>query len=124
VNPKSAYYWRKKILFGGFLIVFGALALLDRLNVLPLGSVVHFWPAIFVLVGMNKLIEFPNPRYVIGGLWSITFGVWLIVSIEHIGGLTFHNSWPFLLIAWGAGMILSFLLKSRYPNYREYCHGR
>jgi len=123
VGTYSSYYWRRRVLWGGMLIAFGTLALLHQMDVVRIQSIGHYWPVIPVFAGINNILEYPNPRYVFRGLWLIFLGAWLFASIEQIWGLTFNNSWPFLLIAWGTGLILATFLKSRYPAYKAYCHG-
>lgn len=48
-----------RLFWGGLLILFGFLLLLDRMNVVDFGEVLHdYWPLILVLVGV-KMILFP-----------------------------------------------------------------
>ncbi len=60
-NPRPSA--RGRLFWGGILIVFGILLLLDRMNVLEIGEVVHdYWPLILVVIGI-KMILFPSrPR--------------------------------------------------------------
>lgn len=49
-----------RLFWGGLLILFGALLLLDRLDLLQFGEVIsNFWPLILVFVGI-KMILFPS----------------------------------------------------------------
>jgi LiaI-LiaF-like transmembrane region len=41
-----------------------------------------------------------------GGLWLIGIGVWLLVSQNHIWGLTFHTSWPLFVILAGIMILM------------------
>ena len=41
-----------------------------------------------------------------GGLWLIGIGVWLLVSQNHIWGLTFHTSWPLFVILSGIMILM------------------
>jgi len=41
-----------------------------------------------------------------GGLWLIGIGVWLLVSQNHIWGLTFHTSWPLFVILSGIMIVM------------------
>jgi hypothetical protein len=40
-----------------------------------------------------------------GGFWLIGVGVWMLVSQTHMFGLSFHSSWPLLIIF--AGLIIT-----------------
>ena len=95
---------------GLILIALGALFLLERFTDLDFGDVVHsYWPMILVLIGVPKLFR---PRTVWSGLWLIAIGVWLQIAHLRLFGVTFRNSWPLLLIALGAGMILRALVEA------------
>ncbi len=52
-----------RLFWGGMLILFGLLLLLDRMNVVRIGEVMHdYWPLILVFIGV-KMILFPaRPR--------------------------------------------------------------
>jgi lia operon protein LiaF len=55
-NPSS----NRRLFWGGMLILFGALFLLDNLNVLDFGKVMQdYWPLILVVIGL-KMILFPR----------------------------------------------------------------
>ena len=43
---------------------------------------------------------------VIRGTFRIAFAIWLYVCIEEIGGWTFHDTWPAILIAYGVSIAL------------------
>ena len=45
-------------------------------------------------------------------MWLITLGVWLQIARLKLFGLTFRTSWPLLLIALGAGIILRAFIDS------------
>jgi hypothetical protein len=40
------------------------------------------------------------------GIWLIGIGVWMLVSQNGLFGLTFHNSWPLLIIFGGIIMVI------------------
>jgi hypothetical protein len=50
------------------------------------------------------------------GMWLVTAGAWLQIARLKIFGLTYGTSWPLLLIALGAGMIVKTLLESALPR--------
>ena len=96
-------------LFWGFtLIGLGILFMLDRLGIAD----VHFffrrlWPLFIIMAGASRLF---HRRSVWGGVWLIGVGAWLQIATLHVFGMTFESSWPLLLIALGAGVILRALL--------------
>lgn len=92
-------------LVGGlFCIGLGILFLLDQFRIAHLGHLIGtYWPMIVVMVGIPKLFR---PRAVWGGLWIIAIGLWMQAVTLHLYDLTYSNSWPLLLICWGAGLVL------------------
>jgi hypothetical protein len=40
-----------------------------------------------------------------GGIWLIGVGAWMLVSQNHILGLTYHNAWPLLVVLGGVIMV-------------------
>lgn len=84
MSTDSSYCKRKRMLWGGLLIGFGAVALLDRMAMLQIQSIGHYWPFILVLAGINNLLEYPEQKYVLRGMWLIFLGVWLFVSLQQI----------------------------------------
>jgi Domain of unknown function (DUF5668) len=41
-----------------------------------------------------------------GGFWLIGVGAWMLISQSHLFGLSFHSSWPILLVMAGALMVI------------------
>ncbi len=101
------------LVWGLSLMAAGVLFLLDRFRLLDLDHLFHlYWPMIVVVVGMVKLLR----RNLWGGSWVIVVGVWLQIAHLRLFGLTFHSSWPLLLIALGAGLIARTLFQSVSRN--------
>jgi len=40
-----------------------------------------------------------------GGIWLIGVGAWMLVSQNHILGLTYHNAWPLLVVLGGVILV-------------------
>jgi phosphoglycerol transferase MdoB-like AlkP superfamily enzyme len=91
-------------LFTGLMLIgIGVLFLLDRMNIADFGYVMrNYWALIPAAFGVQKLIQ----GQIWSGLWLITIGAWLLISHLHLFGLTYGSSWPLLLIALGAGMVV------------------
>ncbi|MDC8758344.1 LiaF transmembrane domain-containing protein [Janthinobacterium fluminis] len=108
------YSWRKQLLWGLLLIGLGTLLLLERLHLIAFDPALlwQYWPALLVVFGINKLLPPASPRQIVGGLGLIAFAVWYYLSFEQLLGLNFRNSWPFLLIGWGVGLVLEPLLNN------------
>jgi hypothetical protein len=98
-------------LFAGLLLIaIGSLFLLDRLGYGDFHVIVHeYWPMILVLLGITRLF---NGRKPWGGIWLIVIGLWLQATTSHWYDLTFDTSWPLLVIAIGAVMVVRALLNA------------
>ncbi|HAV24296.1 MAG: hypothetical protein A2X67_06080 [Ignavibacteria bacterium GWA2_55_11] len=94
-----------RIFLGLVLIGFGVLFLLDNFGYTEIGSVWHYSPLIVVVFGIQKLIKAENPQQTGGGMWLVFIGLWLFVSMNEYWDLGFHETWPFLIIGWGVGVI-------------------
>ncbi|SFM19139.1 LiaF transmembrane domain-containing protein [Rugamonas rubra] len=116
--------WRKQLLWGMLLIVFGALVLLDRAELLELDfdlrRIWHYWPWLLVVFGISDMLPPSSPRLFLNGLWKVFFAAWWYVSYEHVWGLSFRDSWPALLIAWGLGLVLRPLLNDYFNSNKEH----
>jgi hypothetical protein len=105
---------------GLILIVVGVLFFLDRLDIADFGDLFQdWWPMVLVIIGIPKLLR---RETVWSGLWMIGLGAWLEVTVHHVWGLTFGNSWPLLLILMGAGITLRALADTVGGNTKEERH--
>ena len=101
-------------MFGLLLVAIGGVLLLDQFDMLEIYDLWHYWPLIMVVVGLNKMIGYPTARDFISGLWTMFIGLWLFANFEHMFGMSFYNSWPYVIIAWGVTMILRPFIRERF----------
>jgi len=104
---------RRHLLWGIALVALGTIFLADSLAWLDLTQYLgpqtrwwHFVPLLLALGGVIRLLTAHSVRQVVKGLSRIGVGVWLFACLEQLGGLTFANSWPVLLVAAGAQMLV------------------
>lgn len=116
MNSEDAYRWRKQIVWGLLLILIGSVVLLDRFAYLDAGELWRYWPLLLVVVGINQTIGYPSPREFGNGLWLVFIGLWLFAVFENIFGLTFRNSWPLFILAWGVKLVLDPFITRRLAN--------
>ncbi|MES2150759.1 MAG: DUF5668 domain-containing protein [Pseudomonadota bacterium] len=109
-------------MWGLLLIGFGLAVFLDRIDMFDIDGMWHYWPLVLVVLGVNKMIGYPSARHFTSGLWSVFIGLWLFATFEGLYGLTFANSWPFLIIAWGVTMILEPFIHTRFASNTESGH--
>jgi hypothetical protein len=114
VNINDSYHWRKQLMWGLLLVGLGGALLLDQLGMLDVEDLWHYWPLALVVLGINKLIGYPSARDFTSGLWTAFIGVWLFANFEHMFGMAFRNSWPYLIIFWGITLILRPFIGERF----------
>jgi hypothetical protein len=117
---------RQRLLWGIALVTLGTVFLLDRLAALgltqhlaPLTRWWHVLPLLFALGGAISVLCAQSVRHVLKGLFKIVLGVWVFACLEQLWTLTFSNSWPILLIAFGLQMAVCGWLGSA----RDHCKG-
>jgi len=100
--------------FGLVLVLFGSALLLERLDVIDLYGLRgywRYWPFLFMAWGLYRIISAESPRRVGGGVSTMLFGLWFLVSTWHWNGLDWSNSWPLVFVAIGAGMVTRGILE-------------
>ena len=94
---------QNQMVAGLLIMAVGMALLLGRIGILqPQGLWRHFWPLLFISLGLGKLLT-PRPdgrRH--GGGWLL-IGVWLLLSELHIWRAT--ESWPLFLVAFGIKLV-------------------
>jgi len=100
-----------RIIMGVLFIIIGTALLLQKLDViyleelLGIRSIWSAWPIIFVIIGVGKMIDVPTMKEIGEGVWWIFLGGWLYVSINHIYDLSFRETWPAIIIAFGVNVL-------------------
>jgi hypothetical protein len=105
MENRFAQYGSGRFFFGLILLILGSLFLLDNLGYIYVGHLAHYWPALFILFGIVKLLDSDSARHRGNGIGWIFLGSWFLVSMNGIFDLDFHNSWPILIIGWGISML-------------------
>lgn len=112
-----------RLVIGIFLILVGAFALADNLDLVEVDVAWRLWPLLLVGLGVVKLL-FPGDRGERwGGAWLLMVGCWAAVSSWGWLGLSWHSSWPLLLIGVG-GLIAARAVLGGDDRHPEASHGR
>jgi predicted membrane protein len=88
-----------KLIIGLFFAALGVLLTLDNLNVIDAHVYLHYWPVVFVVIGLVKLSD-PTSRAI--AVASILAGALLLAL--NTRALRLFDLWPLLLI--GAGVVI------------------
>jgi predicted membrane protein len=95
---------QNRIIVGAVIVVLGILALIDNMQVFTSLHVFSFWPTVFIIIGLVKLLQAKHRNgYVYG---AVFLGLGLFMTLEHLGLFYFrvHDLWPLILI--GAGILV------------------
>lgn len=93
------------VVIGTIIVIVGVLALVDRLNIFPMGNVFNFWPCIFAVIGFLKIAQSKSRSSMIIGVVFIVLAI--LLTLRHLGVLHFEwrDWWPVILIAVGASIM-------------------
>lgn len=94
-----------QVAFSLLIILYGTMLLLNNFDVLEIRSIWRSWPLIVVAIGIYKLVQAESISKIGSGVWWIFLGSWLHVSFNHVWGLSFRDTWPIIIIAWGVGIL-------------------
>lgn len=122
MSAESSYEWRRQLMWGLVLVLFGLTILLDRMDLIEVRSLWRYWPLVMIVIGINKMIGYPTPGHYSSGLWMMFMGVWLFAVFQNMFGLTFGNSWPFVIIASGVSIMLRPFINKRFAANEEKHH--
>ena len=91
-------------------ITVGTVLLLEKLGVVPTGFALHFWPMIFIVIGVLKVVY-------AGGrpTGAVLIGLGVILQLNEMGitHLRFWDLWPVLIIVAGVAMLWQALIRER-----------
>ncbi|MDN4059960.1 DUF5668 domain-containing protein [Massilia sp. YIM B02769] len=122
MGTENSYRQRKQMMWGLVLIAVGVAFLLDRMDVLDIATLWHYWPLLLVVAGVNQTIGYPSAREFTSGLWTVFIGLWLFAVFEGLLGLTFRNSWPLFILMWGLQLVLEPVIARRFASNKEKDH--
>ena len=98
-NPKQ------HIVLGTIIIGIGVLALLDKLNIFPIGQIFNFWPCVFAVIGFLKIAQSNSRSSMLIGVGFVAVGI--LLTLKQLGFIhvEWRDWWPVILIAVGASII-------------------
>lgn len=86
---------------GVILIAVGLCFLLMNLGWIDFGIPWGWWPLVLVAIGCGRLLTAGDDDERRGAAWLVLIGGWLLVNVQGWFGLSWHNSWPLILVAAG-----------------------
>ena len=94
-----------QVLMGVLVIAIGLLFLLDNLDIIEVHEALAFWPLVFILAGVAKLLDTTTPNGYLIGLAGIGIGSAMILNRLGIIYFSWRQAWPLVLIAVGAMVV-------------------
>src|SRR5690348_12135579 len=101
-NETKAKVDRGPVIGGVVFIVVGLVLLLEKMGILPPGFGLHFWPCIFIVIGIVKIV-YAGGRPT--GAALIAVGIFLQLHEVGIIRMNFWDLWPVFIIIAGAAML-------------------
>jgi len=137
MDQQQSFRWNGRATFGVLVLLFGAMLLLNNVDIIDVGPLWRLWPLILVVIGVNTLL---NSHYgqdsgvgvwrrrdrrphAGGGVWLIFLGLWFLLSLNHPWGLHFKDTWPILIIGWGASLLWRSAANPHQTRIAEENHG-
>lgn len=98
-NPKQ------RVVIGAFILIIGLLALIDKLNFFEVTHLFQFWPTVFIVIGVLKIMQSKNRPSLFLGAGFIALGVVMTLNNLGIIHVSWHQWWPVILIVMGLAII-------------------
>ena len=105
MNVAPRFRLTEKVIAGAFLVVLGALFILDNLRLVDAGSLWDYWPLLLVAPGLARLLSPSRPGQRAWGAVLVGIGGFLILRNLGYLWVPFHRLWPFALVVLGAYLI-------------------
>lgn len=110
---------RKHLFLGLSLIAVGAVYFMVNAGLLTHAAAVTLWPALIALSGVVRIVTAMRAFDVVRGVVRIGLAGWLYACLEHLGGWTFQDTWPAVLILVGLVVMARGLLRPFRPVQAE-----
>lgn len=103
--PVARPRFTPQALFGVIIIVVGVLFTLDNLDIIDASMYLRYWPAGLVAVGVLKLWQARGGHGIVGGLFLVVLGSWMLLERIVAIRIRLYEVWPMLLVFLGGYMI-------------------
>ncbi len=108
---------RQRLVLGLFIVIIGALSLVDNLGYFNSQQILSFWPAVFIILGVMKITQArQSAGYVFG---TLLLGLGILLTLQNLGVIVFHwrQWWPVLIIGAGVAYMLKGVnMKNQSPD--------
>lgn len=94
-----------QIVLGFGVIAVGLMFLLDNLDIIDFHDALHFWPLMFILFGLMKVLDSQAPGGKLAGAVLIVVGAGLTLRGMGVIYFSWQTVWPVLLIIVGLSVL-------------------
>jgi hypothetical protein len=101
-----------RLLVGGTMIFVGVFLILVNIGLMDADVLWRYWPVILIVIGLAKMFQEPGSCGRRDGYWFVVLGLWFQLSVLNVFGWGFGDSWPLLVVAWGARILWDEIDKS------------
>ena len=119
-TPK--HFSSQKLVFGIVLIVIGALAFMDAVDLWNPRVLWRLWPVVLILLGLASEVDALRERRSDGGSILIGIGVWFLAATQDIFGLTHRTAFPLAVVVVGLFTTLHAIVDKPEPAKKEKTH--
>jgi predicted membrane protein len=103
--------------FGFILLVLGVLFLLDRMKLIPFGTVMsRFWPVILIVIGLWSIVGSRFRNFFAGTLILILGVLFQLSEFDMLEGGVWHYLWPVVIILLGLSILLKPAIRRGLPH--------
>lgn len=105
-----------QVIIGAFAIGLGMLFLLDNFDIFDFHRAIHFWPTVFIAIGLIKLYDTRTPAGMLVGGGFLAAGT--LMLLDRLGYIDFsmRQMWPLFLIGAGAFVIVKAVSRRTHPQ--------
>lgn len=105
-----------RLVFGLFVLIVGILILLQNLDVVNIGTVLSYWPVIFIILGFITYYRHRSIGGIIWGTILIAIGVGILAPKFGIE-IDIFDYWPLILVLIGLSMVVNSLRNPSHGNH-------
>jgi predicted membrane protein len=115
-GPEPRPRFTPQALFGVIVIIVGVLFTLDNLDIIDATDYLQYWPAGLVAVGLLKLWQVRQGQGVVGGLFLVGLGTWMLLEKIVAIQIRIHDVWPLFFVFLGGYMVWKGFGGARRPR--------
>ena len=94
-----------QLLVGSLFVLAGIALLLENQEIINVGPIWRYWPLLVIAFGIAKFFRATTREEQGSGLSFTIIGLWFLVSVLELWGLTWHETWPAVFVAFGVSLV-------------------